>query len=166
MPIPASFYFIFVLFSFQYQLQLQWYKLKGIDGVHGIRTRAAGWLGQTKPRSYGGRPTLKMEENYLEHFRISNFGTVALKLNLNVKKCLIEGDFFDQKCDGTRQPNSSPFRLRAIKLDDPMNFFCPKIKSLENGLFREQKLVSSGFLTPASICSAFLEVWPVASLES
>ena len=29
---------------------------KSVDGVLGIRTQAAGWYAQMKPRSYGGHP--------------------------------------------------------------------------------------------------------------
>ena len=53
-PILASFSVYFRLFN---TLQFKFFKLKkSVDGVLGIRTRAAGWKARTNPLSYGGNP--------------------------------------------------------------------------------------------------------------
>ena len=53
-PILASFSVYFRLFN---MLQFKFKLKKSVDGVLGIRTRAAGWKAQTNPLSYGGTPS-------------------------------------------------------------------------------------------------------------
>ena len=47
---PLFVYFRSFLVSISTQIE------KSIDDVMGFEPRAAGWLAQTKPRSYGGQP--------------------------------------------------------------------------------------------------------------